>query len=79
MGQTNEQQLHFNKWPISELHGEVDSIQTSLKQLFTSQQQWNVVSAFQLSGEEWTNLLIQIITTYCRGAYRNGEGVVSTL
>jgi hypothetical protein len=38
MGQTNEQQRHFNEWPISELHGEVDSIQTSLKQLFTSQQ-----------------------------------------
>jgi hypothetical protein len=31
MGQTNEQQRHFNKRPISELHGgdgEVDSIKT---------------------------------------------------
>ncbi len=28
MGQTNEQQRqhHFNEWPISELHGEVESI-----------------------------------------------------
>jgi hypothetical protein len=25
-GQTNEHQRHFNEWPISELHGEVDSI-----------------------------------------------------
>jgi hypothetical protein len=49
MGQTNEQLRHFNDWPISELHGEVDSIQTSLQLLFTSQQEWNVVSAFQLS------------------------------
>jgi hypothetical protein len=31
LGQTNETQRHFNEWPISELHGEVDSIQTSLK------------------------------------------------
>ncbi len=38
MGQTNERQRHFNEWPISELHGEVDSIQTSLKLLFTLQQ-----------------------------------------
>jgi hypothetical protein len=30
MGQTNEQQRHFNEWPISELHGEVDSFQNSL-------------------------------------------------
>jgi hypothetical protein len=28
MGQTNKQQRHFNEWPISELLGEVDSIQT---------------------------------------------------
>ncbi len=33
-GQTNKQQHHFNEWPISELHGEVDSIQTLLKLLF---------------------------------------------
>ncbi len=33
MGQTIEQQRHFNEWPISELHGEVDSNQTSLKLL----------------------------------------------
>jgi hypothetical protein len=38
MGQTNEQQRHFNEWPISEWHGEVDSIQASLKVLFTLQQ-----------------------------------------
>jgi hypothetical protein len=38
MGQTNEQQRHFNEGPISELHGEIDSIQTSLKLLFTLQQ-----------------------------------------
>jgi hypothetical protein len=38
MGQTNEPQRHFNKWPISKLHGEVDSIQTGLKLLFASQQ-----------------------------------------
>jgi hypothetical protein len=25
MGQTNEQQRHFNEWPVSELHGEVDN------------------------------------------------------
>jgi hypothetical protein len=38
MGQTNEQQRHFNEWPISELHGKVDSIQiqTSLKLLLPS-------------------------------------------
>jgi hypothetical protein len=35
MGQTNEQQHNFNEWPISELHGEVNSIQASLKLLFT--------------------------------------------
>jgi hypothetical protein len=28
MGQTNKQQRHFNEWPVSELRGEVDSIQT---------------------------------------------------
>jgi len=28
MGQTNEQQRHFNEWPIIELQGEADSIQT---------------------------------------------------
>jgi hypothetical protein len=28
---TDEQQRHFNEQPISELHGEVDSIQTRLK------------------------------------------------
>ncbi len=34
---------------FNELHGEVDSIQTNLKPLFTQQyMQWNVVSAFQL-------------------------------
>jgi hypothetical protein len=38
MGQTNEQQRHFNEWPISEWHGEEDSIQASLKVLFTLQQ-----------------------------------------
>ncbi len=38
MGQTNEQQRHFNEWPIRELHGEVDSIQISLQLLLTSQQ-----------------------------------------
>jgi hypothetical protein len=38
VGQTNEHQRHFNEWPISELHGEVDSIQNSLKLLFTLQQ-----------------------------------------
>jgi hypothetical protein len=46
MGQTTKQQRHFNKWPISELHGEVDSFQTSLKLLFTSQQQWYVLLFF---------------------------------
>jgi hypothetical protein len=30
MGQINEQQRHFNEWLISELPGEVDSIQTVL-------------------------------------------------
>jgi hypothetical protein len=39
MSQTNEQQRRCNEWPISELLGEVDSIQTSLKLLFTLQQQ----------------------------------------
>jgi hypothetical protein len=29
VSQTNEQQSHFNEWPMSELPGEVDSIQTS--------------------------------------------------
>jgi hypothetical protein len=37
-GQTNEQQRHLNEQPISELHWEVDSIQTSLKLLFALQQ-----------------------------------------
>ncbi len=36
--QTNEQHRHFNEQPMSELHGEVDSIQTSSKLLFASQQ-----------------------------------------
>ncbi len=48
MGQTNEQQRHFNEWPISELHGELDAFQTSLKLLFILQQYLNVVSVFQL-------------------------------
>jgi hypothetical protein len=26
LGQTNEQKPHFNEWPISDFHGEVDSI-----------------------------------------------------
>jgi hypothetical protein len=34
LSQTNEQQSHFNEWPVSCI-GEVDSIQTSLKLLFT--------------------------------------------
>jgi hypothetical protein len=34
--QTNEQQRRFNEWPIRELLGEVDSIQTNLKLLFAS-------------------------------------------
>jgi hypothetical protein len=38
MGQTDEQQRHFNEWPISELHMEVDLIPTILKLLFTLQQ-----------------------------------------
>jgi len=33
-GQANEQQRHFNDSPISELHGEADSIPTSLKTAF---------------------------------------------
>jgi hypothetical protein len=51
MGQTNEQQRHFNEWPTSELHVEVVSIQINLKllfQFFTILRYWNVVSAFQL-------------------------------
>jgi hypothetical protein len=36
MDETNKQQRHFNGWPISELLGEVDSIQTSLKLLLPS-------------------------------------------
>jgi hypothetical protein len=47
MGQATDQWRHFNERPISELHGEVDSIQTSLKLLFILQQYWNVVSVFQ--------------------------------
>jgi hypothetical protein len=38
LDQTNEQQRHFIEQPISEFHEKVDSIQTSLKQLFTLQQ-----------------------------------------
>jgi hypothetical protein len=38
IGQTNEQRRHYNEWPINEVHGEVDFIQTSLKPLFASQQ-----------------------------------------
>jgi hypothetical protein len=34
MGQTNEQQRHFNELPISEFHGEVDFNEPSLKLLF---------------------------------------------
>jgi hypothetical protein len=41
-GSTNEQQHHFKEGPISELHEEVASIQT------TFHQYWNVVSVFQL-------------------------------
>ncbi len=51
MGQATEQWRHFNERPISELHGEVDSIQTSLKLLFILQQYWNVVSVFQLKAD----------------------------
>jgi hypothetical protein len=38
MGQTNEQQRHFNRWQISELYGEVDSIQASLNLRLNLQQ-----------------------------------------
>jgi hypothetical protein len=38
IGQTNEQQRHINELPISELLGEVDSIQTGLKLPFTLKQ-----------------------------------------
>jgi hypothetical protein len=38
LGQTNEHQRHFNDYVISVLYGEIDSIQTSLKLLFTLQQ-----------------------------------------
>jgi hypothetical protein len=47
-GQTNEEQCRVNHLPISDLYGEVDSIQTSLKPLFTLKQLWNVVFVFQL-------------------------------
>jgi hypothetical protein len=30
MGPTNERQRHFNDWPINELHGKAESIQTSV-------------------------------------------------
>jgi hypothetical protein len=56
LGQTNAAARHFNEWPISELHGAVDTIQTSLKLLYTSRQQWNVVSAFQLWEGGYSNL-----------------------
>jgi len=36
LGQTNKQQCHFNLLLISDLHGEIDSIQTTLKPLFTT-------------------------------------------
>jgi hypothetical protein len=36
--QTNEQQRHFNQRPVSELYGEVDSIQASLNLRFNLQQ-----------------------------------------
>ncbi len=36
VSQTNQQQRHFNEWPIGKLSGEVDS--TSFKPLFTPQQ-----------------------------------------
>ncbi len=36
--QTNEHQRHWNELAISDLHWEEDSIQTSLKLLFTLQQ-----------------------------------------
>jgi hypothetical protein len=48
MDQTNEQQRHFsNEWPISDLHAEVDFIQTSLKPhvLYIPKKLW-IVSVF---------------------------------
>jgi hypothetical protein len=36
LGQTNEQQCHFNLLLIGDLHGEIDSIQITLKPLFTT-------------------------------------------
>ncbi len=45
-GQPNEQQRRVNHLQNNDLYGEIDSIQTSLKPLFTLKQLWYV---FQLS------------------------------
>jgi hypothetical protein len=37
------------------LHGELDSIQTSLKLLFTPQQKWNIVSVVQFMTQDFAN------------------------
>jgi hypothetical protein len=55
MGQTNEQQRHFNKWPISELLGEVDYIQTSLNYFLLSSN--NGMSSLSFSSGKSSNLL----------------------
>ncbi len=47
--QSNEHQHYLNKKLNSELHGEVEFIQTSLKVLFfIPQQKWNFISDFRL-------------------------------
>ncbi len=47
--QTNEHQRYLNKKLNSELHGEVEFIQTSLKIFFfIPQQKWNFISDFRL-------------------------------
>jgi hypothetical protein len=45
LGQSNEQQRHYNKLPFS---GEENSIQNSLQLLFNFQLWWNVVSVSEL-------------------------------
>ncbi len=73
-GQTNEQQRHLNEKLISELHGEVESIQTNLKILFFAPRRNGFESlslglklSYLLSvNMTYRVLLLQGVDIYCR-------------
>ncbi len=83
-GLTNDQQRHFSEWPISELHGKVDSIriQTSLKLLLPSSNNGMSSRSFSSGQAEtgfgWEKKSCAIVS-FIIDFYRNGSTQLSLL